>query len=395
MPGGNGAQNESGVIESLTIKLVAPQAVTREVGTSTPEGTEGNINEAMVFYTQDGDSWLTAKFADNTRQITLNGVDNNSTVYVVANYTGVFGGTDYIQAVTDALDAKANTNADASEYIENIVTKVSKEYLGKLRKNGGSFLMTGSAVTTSASGTAPAMLTVPLRREVAKVDFKLSTEPAPTGGNSITPNPSADNNTGIKGLIVMRSSKYVSPFALDGQAPTGYGLPSNTSLANEYFTSSTATDWAGFSKVTDINTTEETGAATAPHDYSFVYEYNGLINTNPDAEGNYIFDTFYVLPNYAEQLQAGTVIILATYIQGTMAGGAAANTDLRYYKARISGGLDQARTERNTRYVITAQLNGQGKGTVQEALDEDQEGDLVLTITPENWTLVDSTQELD
>jgi len=70
---------------------------------------------------------------------------------------------------------------------------------------------------------------------------------------------------------------------------------------------------------------------------------------------------------------------------------------VRYYKARVSSGIQDFLTDRNMHYIINSQIKGIGSGSIDEATDESktQDNTLVVTVTAAPWTVVNSDQTIE
>lgn len=367
------------VVNELKISLVSGT----EAGTRTApgEGTENTLNNAFVFVKADVDGpdatnqtydykYIVVELTQGQTSTVVKHVEGNSKVYVLAN-------TDYFtKAGAEALATEVNNGtSNFHTFVENI----DKTYVSKLGTTSGKFIMSGMATVPTLSSTGATVLAVSLKRDLAKVSFKVNK--ASTEANFRV--------KAVEEITVRRSADHIQPFAMNGTAPTTYVLPYGFGDANY------VQDGLKGNVLTPDNDQQTAGAT----DFSFIYRDKDVVTSASD----FTFSNFYVLPNAASTAEKSTIIVLKAKIEKQKADDANVWEEVqgsKYYKARISSGIAAYSTAQNSSYTITATIKGEGNdkpsGPGPDSPDaENTESDLNINVQVEPWSLVISDQTIE
>ena len=394
------AIDQNKVIDEVTIKLnTSASGLTRAL-TSNPVGKENDLNKVLLFIRHADDEHGTNNVykeyvLTTERSKTVKFPKNGSSVYAFANPT---------QELQSALEKLVNVQGSSDDekarnfqdQIRGFAQRMSKSYIGGLDSNG-SFIMSGTADINNAQGASPYMLPVTLNRELSKVTFKVNKKALDSDGDE----EAKVQLKSIEAVFVKKSAPVIAPFKLDGVTPSGFELdfgyneggfvddfggPSNGSQTVDNVDNNQAYDQGG-----------SVSEATTAYTYKYAYALN---NDNT----HYIFPDFYTLPNFTNNPHKGTVVILKAKVcgqelvdNGVSCVGNVTDEVVRYYKARVSSGIQDFLTDRNMHYIINSQIKGIGSGSIDEATDESktQDNTLVVTVTAAPWTVVNSDQTIE
>lgn len=367
------------VVNELKISLVSGTAP----GTRTApgEGTENTLYNAFVFVKADVDGpdaanqtydykYIAVELTQGQTSTVVKHVESNSKVYVLAN-------TDYFtKAGADELAKEVN---DGTSNFHDFVESIDKSYVSKLGTTSGKFIMSGMATVPTLNSTGATVLAVSLKRDLAKVGFKVNKA-------------STEANLRIKTveeITVRRSADHIQPFAMNGTASTTYVLP------------------YGFGDAKYVQDGLKGGALTPDNDkqtenatdFTFIYRDKDVVTSASD----FTFSNFYVLPNAASTAEKSTIIVLKAKIEKQKADDANVWEEVqgsKYYKARISSGIGAYNTAQNSSYTITATIKGEGtdkpSGPDPDSPDaENTESDLNINVQVEPWSLVVSDQTIE
>lgn len=367
------------VVNELKISLVSGTAP----GTRTApgEGTENTLYNAFVFVKADVDGpdaanqtydykYIAVELTQGQTSTVVKHVESNSKVYVLAN-------TDYFtKAGADALAKEVN---DGTSNFHDFVESIDKSYVSKLGTTSGKFIMSGMATVPTLNSTGATVLAVSLKRDLAKVGFKVNKA-------------STEANLRIKTveeITVRRSADHIQPFAMNGTASTTYVLP------------------YGFGDAKYVQDGLKGGALTPDNDkqtenatdFTFIYRDKDVVTSASD----FTFSNFYVLPNAASTAEKSTIIVLKAKIEKQKADDPNVWEEVqgsKYYKARISSGIGAYNTAQNSSYTITATIKGEGtdkpSGPDPDSPDaENTESDLNINVQVEPWSLVISDQTIE
>ena len=367
------------VVNELKISLVSGTAP----GTRTApgEGTENTLYNAFVFVKADVDGpdastqsydykYIAVELTQGQTSTVVKHVESNSKVYVLAN-------TDYFtKAGADALAKEVN---DGTSNFHDFVESIDKSYVSKLGTTSGKFIMSGMATVPTLSSTGATVLAVSLKRDLAKVSFKVNKASAETNLRIKT----------VEEITVRRSADHIQPFAMNGTASTTYVLP------------------YGFGDAKYVQDGLKGGALTPDNDkqtenatdFTFIYRDKDVVTSASD----FTFSNFYVLPNAASTAEKSTIIVLKAKIEKQKADDANVWEEVqgsKYYKARISSGIGAYNTAQNSSYTITATIKGEGtdkpSGPDPDSPDaENTESDLNINVQVEPWSLVISNQTIE
>lgn len=367
------------VVNELKISLVSGAAP----GTRTApgEGTENTLYNAFVFVKADVDGpdaanqtydykYIAVELTQGQTSTVVKHVESNSKVYVLAN-------TDYFtKAGADALAKEVN---DGTSNFHDFVESIDKSYVSKLGTTSGKFIMSGMATVPTLNSTGATVLAVSLKRDLAKVGFKVNKA-------------STEANLRIKTveeITVRRSADHIQPFAMNGTASTTYVLPYGFGDAKY------VQDGLKGGVLTPDND-KQTENAT---DFTFIYRDKDVVTSASD----FTFSNFYVLPNAASTAEKSTIIVLKAKIEKQKADDPNVWEEVqgsKYYKARISSGIGAYNTAQNSSYTITATIKGEGtdkpSGPDPDSPDaENTESDLNINVQVEPWSLVISDQTIE
>lgn len=367
------------VVNELKISLVSGAAP----GTRTApgEGTENTLYNAFVFVKADVDGpdaanqtydykYIAVELTQGQTSTVVKHVESNSKVYVLAN-------TDYFtKAGADALAKEVN---DGTSNFHDFVESIDKSYVSKLGTTSGKFIMSGMATVPALNSTGATVLAVSLKRDLAKVGFKVNKA-------------STEANLRIKTveeITVRRSADHIQPFAMNGTASTTYVLPYGFGDAKY------VQDGLKGGVLTPDND-KQTENAT---DFTFIYRDKDVVTSASD----FTFSNFYVLPNAASTAEKSTIIVLKAKIEKQKADDPNVWEEVqgsKYYKARISSGIGAYNTAQNSSYTITATIKGEGtdkpSGPDPDSPDaENTESDLNINVQVEPWSLVISDQTIE
>lgn len=367
------------VVNELKISLVSGTGP----GTRTAlgEGTENTLYNAFVFVKADVDGpdaasqsydykYIVVELTQGQTSTVVKHVEGGSKVYVLAN-------TDYLtKAGAEGLADDVN---GGTVNFHDFVEAIDKSYVSKLETTTGRFIMSGVATVPALNSTGATVLAVSLKRDLAKVNFKVNKA-------------STEANLRIKTveeITVRRSADHIQPFAMNGTASTTYVLPYGFGDANY------VQDGLKGNVLTPDND-HQTASAT---DFSFIYRDKDVVTSAND----FTFSNFYVLPNAASTAEKSTIIVLKAKIEKQKADDANVWEEVqgsKYYKARISSGLTAYNTAQNSSYTITATIKGEGNdkpsGPDPDSPDaENTESDLNINVQVEPWSLVVSSQEIE
>ena len=377
-PGQNGSEN---VVKDLKISLVSGTGDTRSGGT----GTENQLNGAFVFVKHDADGpdatsqayeykYALVELSAGQTSTVVKYVEPGSKVYVLANCTFWLkaGAEDFLN---NEVNIAGVTDVDA--VFQGLEEKINKSFIYKLNPSTGSFMMSGVATVPTANGNGATVLSINVKRDWAKVRF--------------TVNKVAAENTdlrikAVEEITVRRSVQSVKPFAVTGTAETTYALPYGFGQSG-YVQDGLKSD------VLSPNNEKETDGAT---DYTFLYQGDKDIVEQGDA---FACRNFYILPNAADIAEKGTIIVVKAKIEKKKADGTWEEiSDSKYYKARVSSGMDAYSTDKNSSYTITATIKGEGNDNPAgpDGPDkEDTESDLNIKVEVQPWNLVISNQTIE
>ena len=367
------------VVNELKISLVSGAGP----GTRTApgEGTENTLYNAFVFVKADVDGpdaanqtydykYIAVELTQGQTSTVVKHVEGGSKVYVLAN-------TDYFTKA--GADAFANDVNSGTVNFHDFAEKIEKSYVSKLGTTTGRFIMSGVATVPALNNTGASVLAVSLKRDLAKVSFKVNKA-------------STETNLRVKAveeITVRRSADHIQPFAMNGTALTTYVLPYGFGDAKY------VQDGLKGNVLAPDNDQQTTDAT----DFSFVYRDKDVVTSASD----FTFSNFYVLPNAASTAEKSTIIVLKAKIEKQ----SATDTNVweevqgsKYYKARISSGIDAYKTAQNSSYTITATIKGEGtdkpSGPDPDSPDaENTESDLNINVQVEPWSLVISNQEIE
>lgn len=367
------------VVNELKISLVSGTGP----GTRTApgEGTENTLYNAFVFVKADVDGpdaasqtydykYVLVELTQGQTSTVVKHVEGGSKVYVLAN-------TAYLtKAGAEGLAKDVN---DGTVNFHDFVEAIDKSYVSKLETTTGRFIMSGVATVPTLNNTGATVLAVSLKRDLAKVNFKVNKA-------------STEANLRIKTveeITVRRSADHIQPFAMNGTASTTYVLPYGFGDAN-YVQDGLKGD------VLTPDNDQQTANAT---DFSFIYQDKDVVTSAND----FTFSNFYVLPNAASTAEKSTIIVLKAKIEKQNANNQNIWEEVqgsKYYKARISSGLTAYNTAQNSSYTITATIKGEGNdkpsGPDPDSPDaENTESDLNINVQVEPWSLVVSSQEIE
>lgn len=367
------------VVNELKISLVSGTAP----GTRTApgEGTENTLYNAFVFVKADVDGpdastqsydykYIAVELTQGQTSTVVKHVESNSKVYVLAN-------TDYFtKAGADELAKEVN---DGTSNFHDFVESIDKSYVSKLGTTSGKFIMSGMATVPTLNSTGATVLAVSLKRDLAKVGFKVNKA-------------STEANLRIKTveeITVRRSADHIQPFAMNGTASTTYVLPYGFGDAKY------VQDGLKGGVLTPDND-KQTENAT---DFTFIYRDKDVVTSASD----FTFSNFYVLPNAASTAEKSTIIVLKAKIEKQKADDPNVWEEVqgsKYYKARISSGIGAYNTAQNSSYTITATIKGEGtdkpSGPDPDSPDaENTESDLNINVQVEPWSLVISDQTIE
>lgn len=374
------------VVNELKISLVSGA----EAGTRTANGTgtENTLYDAFVFVKADADGpdaangnaydykYVLVELTQGQTTAVVKHVEANSKVYVLAN--GIYSKPQAESLVTDLN----NDLSGADKLFQELKRKPTKKYISELNSTSGRYFMSGMATVPALNNAGATTLAVSLKRDLAKVSFKVNKAGA-TG--------STVRIKEVEEITVRRSADRVQPFAMKGTASTTYVLPYGFGDA------SYIQDGLKAGVLTPDNNLQTPENAT---DYSFIYTTKDLGTVTAN---DYTFSDFYVLPNAADIAEKGTIIVLKAKIQKQKADDANVWEDVatsKYYKARISSGINAYNTAQNSSYTITASIKGEGtdkpSGPDPDSPDaENTESDLNINVQVEPWSLVVSSQEIE
>lgn len=370
-PGGN-------VVNELKISLVSGT----EVGTRTTpgQGTENTLSNAFIFVKADADGpdasdvydykYIAVELTGGQTSTVVKHVEAGSQVYVLANASY------YTKAQADQFASSVNSQAAT---FHELIHAIDKPYVSKLNTSTGSFIMSGKATVPALSNTGATVLSVSVKRDLAKVSFGVN-KGDKAGDLRVSK---------VEEITVRRSVAAIQPFALNGTSPTTYVLP--VGFGDSGYTQDR---WNATNSSFDHNNDEQSAGAT---DFTFQYTDKDLVKEDATS---YVFKNFYVLPNAAVTAEKSTIIVLKAKVEKK--GTDDAWTELqgsRYYKARISSGIDSYVTAQNSSYAIIATIKGEGNttpgGTGPDSPDaEDTDSDLNINVQVEPWSLVISNQEI-
>lgn len=367
------------VVNELKISLVSGTAP----GTRTApgEGTENTLYNAFVFVKADVDGpdaanqtydykYIAVELTQGQTSTVVKHVESNSKVYVLAN-------TDYFtKAGADALAKEVN---DGTSNFHDFVESIDKSYVSKLGTTSGKFIMSGMATVPTLNSTGATVLAVSLKRDLAKVSFKVNKASTETNLRIKT----------VEEITVRRSADHIQPFAMNGTASTTYVLP------------------YGFGDAKYVQDGLKGGALTPDNDkqtenatdFTFIYRDKDVVTSASD----FAFSNFYVLPNAASTAEKSTIIVLKAKIEKQKADDPNVWEEVqgsKYYKARISSGIGAYNTAQNSSYTITATIKGEGtdkpSGPDPDSPDaENTESDLNINVQVEPWSLVVSDQTIE
>lgn len=376
--GSNEPQGE--LLNAMSISFGVPSVTSRAVaGTTAGTGSENSIYEAFVFAKEakpthvrplDGD-WTVIRVTENptyddmgrnvdaTVKANMKPIPNGTAdkqwlVKNVATFHGVRQG-DYVYVVAndpeltlDAAEALCHQGPDSEAKIKAYVSKLNKDYINGLayspEKNdaaqvpegkelcGGQIIMAGREqipVSPTMSSTGTATVVVPLDREVAKVNYRVSV--------SIADTDAAKGNVEFQagdGIVVVRTARSVSPFT---QKEADFYIPATNFLADWGSAQKTVFDGttAGAAPATAFNAT---APASNVSEYRFTWALDGsklTDNQQPiylSTAANPMMYTpmLYVTPNYSNDANCATVICTqATYI------GAGSMNSTKLYHAEL------------------------------------------------------------
>lgn len=367
------------VVNELKISLVSGTAP----GTRTApgEGTENTLYNAFVFVKADVDGpdaanqtydykYIAVELTQGQTSTVVKHVESNSKVYVLAN-------TDYFtKAGADALAKEVN---DGTSNFHDFVESIDKSYVSKLGTTSGKFIMSGMATVPTLNSTGATVLAVSLKRDLAKVSFKVNKASTETNLRIKT----------VEEITVRRSADHIQPFAMNGTASTTYVLPYGFGDA-KYVQDGLKVD------VLTPDNDKQTENAT---DFTFIYRDKDVVTSASD----FTFSNFYVLPNAASTAEKSTIIVLKAKIEKQKADDPNVWEEVqgsKYYKARISSGIGAYNTAQNSSYTITATIKGEGtdkpSGPDPDSPDaENTESDLNINVQVEPWSLVVSDQTIE
>lgn len=367
------------VVNELKISLVSGTAP----GTRTApgEGTENTLYNAFVFVKADVDGpdaanqtydykYIAVELTQGQTSTVVKHVESNSKVYVLAN-------TDYFtKAGADELAKEVN---DGTSNFHDFVESIDKSYVSKLGTTSGKFIMSGMATVPTLNSTGATVLAVSLKRDLAKVSFKVNKASTETNLRIKT----------VEEITVRRSADHIQPFAMNGTASTTYVLPYGFGDA-KYVQDGLKGD------VLTPDNDKQTENAT---DFTFIYRDKDVVTSASD----FAFSNFYVLPNAASTAEKSTIIVLKAKIEKQKADDPNVWEEVqgsKYYKARISSGIGAYNTAQNSSYTITATIKGEGtdkpSGPDPDSPDaENTESDLNINVQVEPWSLVVSDQTIE
>ena len=367
------------VVNELKISLVSGAGP----GTRTApgEGTENTLYNAFVFVKADVDGpdaanqtydykYVVVELTQGQTSTVVKHVEGGSKVYVLAN-------ADYFtKAGADALAKDVN---DGTINFHDFIEKIDKPYVSKLGTTSGKFIMSGLATVPALSNTGATVLAVSLKRDLAKVSFKVNKA-------------STETNLRVKAveeITVRRSADHIQPFAMNGTALTTYVLPYGFGDAK----------YVQDGLKGDVLTPDNDQQTTDATDFSFIYRDKDVVTSASD----FTFSNFYVLPNAASTAEKSTIIVLKAKIEKQKADDPNVWEEVsgsKYFKARISSGLTAYNTAQNSSYTITATIKGEGtdkpSGPDPDSPDaENTESDLNINVQVEPWSLVVSDQTIE
>lgn len=362
--------------------------------TSSGEGTENTLNKTLVFAYADtngdpadeGYSYMMKELGPSVSSVTFKLVKPKSKVFVLANpsyYTDA-----EIQALATRIEG-AGSEAAAVEMFEGITEQVEKSYISDLNTSRGNFMMSGYAVAPSVVST-PYTMNVEVKRDLAKVNLLVKKGATFTINNDV--NGLAAGTYQVKSVgrvVVHRSAQMVSPFAVSGTSDITYAIPFG------YGEPTYVQDQLGPDGDLFVDPISNTDMSTGATDYTYQYDY---VLESSDAE-NFVYNPFYVTPNAADKKVRGTILGLQVNLVALDAGGNPTGEEIaRYYKARVSSGLESSVTGKNTHYKIMANVIGAGKSNPVGPEGPDPEldnDDLQITVSVQDWAFVISDQELE
>lgn len=378
-----------GVVKDLKISVTS-DGLSKTGRVSTGVGAENTLHDSYVFIKQDADGpnnsgayeykYEYHKLEKGKQSVTVQYVEQGSSVYVLSN-------CDYLDDAAAKLLVEAANKTNGSHVGDRafrvISPRIKKPYISGLNENDGKFMMSGKAEVPTTSGTAATALSIPLSRDLAKVEF--SVKKAATNGT-------ADGSLrvkAVKNITIRRSAHTVEPFAFVGGNPTTYVLPFG--FGSTSYVQDGLMDNGSFAP---NNIAEVTVGGVASTDYSFTYNWNNQENSDVFNFGN-----FYVLPNAASTADKGTIIVLQAEIEKCNAQGTwEAVTGDKYYKARLSSGIDAFATGKNAQYKIVASIKGEGNSNNSGDTGPDVENtehDLNISVQVQPWSLIVSNQEVE
>lgn len=367
------------VVNELKISLVSGTGP----GTRTApgEGTENTLYNAFVFVKADVDGpdatdqsydykYIAVELTQGQTSTVVKHVEGGSKVYVLAN-------TDYFTKA--GAEGLANDVNSGTVNFHDFVEKIEKSYVSKLGTTTGRFIMSGVATVPALNNTGASVLTVSLKRDLAKVSFKVNKA-------------STETNLRVKAveeITVRRSADHIQPFAMNGTALTTYVLPYGFGDAK----------YVQDGLKGDVLTPDNDQQTTDATDFSFIYRDKDVVTSASD----FSFSNFYVLPNAASTAEKSTIIVLKAKIEKQKADDPNVWEEVsgsKYFKARISSGLTAYSTAQNSSYTITATIKGEGtdkpSGPDPDSPDaENTESDLNINVQVEPWSLVVSGQTIE
>lgn len=370
-----GGSEQSGVVRDLKISLVSD--VSTKSAVEDGVGTENNIELAYVLVKVDADGpdgtggyeykYVPYLLDKGSRSVTVKYAEEGSGVYVLANVPGL------TKEAVDKLVEAANVSGEAAFFNEKY--NINKLYISSLDSRTGSFTMSGTArVPMAVDGAGAKTLSIPISRDLAKVDF--SVKKAGTGGYRVK---------SVENITIRRSADFIQPFARKGIDKTTYVIPFGYGHK----------DYVQDGLKAGVFSPENDKQTLSPKatDYSFIYDWSG-----DETLELYKFKSVYILPNAASSAEKGTIIVLKAVVEQETTTGTWNELGVRYFKARVSSGLDAFATDQNSAYKILASIKGEGNNdptgpTGPDA--EDTENDLNITVEVQPWKVVMSNQEME
>lgn len=367
-------------VESLKVSLVS--GTSSKSSDENGVGSENTLTKSYVFVQNDDDGpdSSTKAYAYKYKYVVLNAGQNatvvkwvkpGSKVYVYAN--APYMDDDVAKVIVDGANEDGDAGPD--EFFQLIDNKIDKKYIVGLNATNGKFMMTGSGVVPQSTSGA-SQLSVALKRDLAKVDFNVKKKGAGASGEDV-------EVVSVEEVTIRRSADYVQPFAMENGAATTYVLPYG--FGHSLYKQDGLTD-GGFKPSNESATADAT-------DYSFIYGSSNITIGN-DAHA---LNPIYVLPNAAKTAEKGTIIVVKATVKITPSSGGTAAESTKYYKARISSGMDAYSTNQNAKYSITATIKGAGSDTPTGPSGpdtEDTENDLNIDVKVQPWSLIISNQEI-